>query len=57
MEVEVEYDDDKDAENILKHGVSLALGALVIRNSMATIRSLQTTGEARYVALARIEVA
>ena len=35
--MDVEFDDAKDAANIAKHGVSLALGAVVLENCLGEV--------------------
>jgi uncharacterized DUF497 family protein len=49
MALEIEFDEAKDRINRVKHGVSLALGRLVIENEVACIRDEQTDhGEERW---------
>lgn len=35
--MEIEYDPEKDTANRAKHGVSLALGAIVLENSIGSV--------------------
>jgi hypothetical protein len=35
--MDVEYDSDKDAANLAKHGVSLALGVIVLENCIGAV--------------------
>jgi len=35
--VKIEFDDVKDAANLAKHGVSLALGAVILANAIGEI--------------------
>ena len=35
--MDIEYDPDKDAANLAKHGVSLALGVIVLENCIGEI--------------------
>jgi uncharacterized protein len=35
--MDVEYDTDKDAANLAKHGVSLALGVIVLENCIGAV--------------------
>ncbi len=49
MALEIEFDEAKDQVNRSKHGVSLALGRLVIENEVACIQDEQTDyGEERW---------
>ncbi len=49
MPLEIEFDEAKDQVNRSKHGVSLALGRLVIENEIACIPDEQTDyGEERW---------
>jgi uncharacterized DUF497 family protein len=49
MALEIEFDEAKDQVNRSKHGVSLALGRLVIENEVACLQDEQTDyGEERW---------
>ena len=46
--MEIEFDDAKDATNLAKHGVPLALGAVVLANPLGEIvDGRRDSGEAR----------
>jgi hypothetical protein len=46
--MDVEYDSDKDAANLAKHGVSLALGVIVLENCIgAVVDARRDYGEIR----------
>ena len=48
--MEFEYDATKDAVNLSKHGVPLAVGRIVIENRVAEIRDPRDYGEVRRIA-------
>jgi uncharacterized DUF497 family protein len=53
--MEIEFDDAKDAANIAKHGVSLALGAVVLENRLVDVRDVRHASEERRNAFGRVE--
>ncbi len=48
--METEYDEVKDELNKSKHGVSLALGHVVIENRIGEVRDPRDYGEVRHIA-------
>jgi len=48
--VEFAYDPAKDAVNLSKHGVPLAVGRIVIENRIADVRDPRDYGEVRRIA-------
>lgn len=54
--VEIEFDDVKDAVNLAKHGVSLALGAVVFANPVGeVVDDRRDYGESRMNAFGLVE--
>jgi uncharacterized DUF497 family protein len=54
--MEIEFDDLKDAINLTKHGVSLALGAVVLANLIGeVVDDRQDYGETRMNAFGLVE--
>lgn len=54
--MEIEFDDVKDATNLAKHGVSLALGAVVLRNPIGeVVDDRRDYGERRMNAFGLVE--
>lgn len=53
--MDIEFDDTKDAANIAKHGLSLALGAVALENLMGEVMDgRQDYGEPRFNAFGLI---
>jgi uncharacterized protein len=54
--MDVEHDPEKDAINLAKHGVSLALGVIVLENSIGeVVDDRRDYGEARINAFGLVE--